>query len=103
MPVCRFRSLTTAFFRDSMGFLLLFDLTDEQSFLSIRSWLDQLKVALATILTEHVTITKKLLFISQTHAYTENPDIVLCGNKADLDNERVVTEDQAKETARKYG
>lgn len=27
-----------------MGFLLLFDVTNEQSFLSIRSWLEQLKV-----------------------------------------------------------
>lgn len=77
----RFRSLTTAFFRDSMGFLLLFDLTNEQSFLSIRSWLEQLK----------------------THAYTDNPDIVLCGNKADLDDQRVVTEQQAKETASRFG
>ena len=29
-----------------MGFLLLFDLTNEQSFLSIRSWLEQLKVTI---------------------------------------------------------
>ena len=49
----RFRSLTTAFFRDAMGFLLVFDLTHEQSFLNIRNWLSQL----------------------QTHAYCENPDI----------------------------
>ncbi|KAK8726252.1 hypothetical protein OTU49_010169 [Cherax quadricarinatus] len=40
----KFRSLTTAFYRDAMGFLLLFDLTNEQSFLDIRSWLEQLKV-----------------------------------------------------------
>lgn len=42
--VCRFRSLTTAFYRDAMGFLLLFDLTNEQSFLEVRNWLDQLRV-----------------------------------------------------------
>jgi len=77
----RFRSLTTAFFRDSMGFLLLFDLTNEQTFLSIRGWLEQLK----------------------THAYTENPDIVLCGNKADLEDQRVISEQQARETANRYG
>ncbi|KAK4037814.1 hypothetical protein OUZ56_029842 [Daphnia magna] len=77
----RFRSLTTAFFRDSMGFLLLFDLTNEQSFLSIRGWLEQLK----------------------THAYTDNPDIVLCGNKADLDDQREVSEEEVKETASRYG
>lgn len=77
----RFRSLTTAFFRDAMGFLLLFDLTNEQSFLNIRNWLTQL----------------------QTHAYCENPDIVLCGNKADLEDARQVSDERAKEMAEKYG
>lgn len=42
----RFRSLTTAFYRDAMGFLLLFDLTNEQSFLEIRNWIEQLRVKL---------------------------------------------------------
>jgi len=77
----RFRSLTTAFFRDAMGFLLVFDLTNEQSFLNIRNWLDQLK----------------------QHSYCETPDIVLCGNKVDLDAMRVVTEERAKQTAQTYG
>ncbi|XP_013397698.1 ras-related protein Rab-27A isoform X2 [Lingula anatina] len=77
----RFRSLTTAFFRDAMGFILLFDLTSEQSFLNIRNWMAQL----------------------QTHAYCENPDIVLCGNKADLEDLRVVPEEKAKAIAEKYG
>ena len=77
----RFRSLTTAFFRDAMGFILLFDLTNEQSFLNIRNWLTQLQI----------------------HAYCENPDIVLCGNKVDLEDERAVSEDRAKEVADKYG
>ncbi|XP_063170136.1 ras-related protein Rab-27A [Candoia aspera] len=77
----RFRSLTTAFFRDAMGFLLLFDLTSEQSFLSVRNWMSQL----------------------QTHAYCKSPDVVLCGNKSDLEEQRVVKEDDAKELAEKYG
>lgn len=77
----RFRSLTTAFFRDAMGFLLLFDLTSEQSFLNIRNWLTQL----------------------QTHAYCENPDIILCGNKADLEDLRQVSEQRAREMAEKHG
>ncbi|XP_007904819.1 ras-related protein Rab-27A [Callorhinchus milii] len=77
----RFRSLTTAFFRDAMGFLLIFDLTSEQSFLNVRNWMSQL----------------------QMHAYCENPDIVLCGNKSDLDDQRVVKEEEAKELAEKYG
>ena len=49
----------TFFFRDAMGFLLMFDLTSDQSLLCTRDWLDQLA----------------------THAYTTTPDIVLCGNK----------------------
>lgn len=53
----RFRSLTTSFFRDSMGFLLFFDITNEKSFLEVQNWIEQLKI----------------------HAYCENPDIVLCG------------------------
>ncbi|KAM7157545.1 ras-related protein Rab-27A isoform 1-T4 [Molossus nigricans] len=77
----RFRSLTTAFFRDAMGFLLLFDLTNEQSFLNVRNWISQL----------------------QMHAYCENPDIVLCGNKSDLEDQRAVKEEEARALAEKYG
>nr|XP_014343064.1 PREDICTED: ras-related protein Rab-27B [Latimeria chalumnae] len=39
----RFRSLTTAFFRDAMGFLLMFDLTSQQSFLNVRNWMSKLQ------------------------------------------------------------
>lgn len=77
----RFRSLTTAFFRDAMGFLLFFDLTNEQSFLNVRNWISQL----------------------QLHSYCENPDIVLCGNKCDLEDLRAITIERAKEFADKNG
>jgi len=43
------------------------------------------------------------IIILKTHAYTDNPDIVLCGNKADLDDQREVSEEDAKETASRYG
>ena len=62
-----------------MGFLLLFDLTSEQSFLNLRDWMTQL----------------------QTHAYCETPDIVLCGNKADLES-RVVQDSDIKQFVEKY-
>ncbi|XP_077477001.1 ras-related protein Rab-27A isoform X1 [Stigmatopora argus] len=77
----RFRSLTTAFFRDAMGFILLFDLTNEQSFLNVRNWMSQLQV----------------------HAYCENPDVILCGNKCDLVDQRAVSEEEARDQAEKYG
>ena len=37
------------------------------------------------------------------HAYCENPDIVLWGNKADLDHKRQVSEEKAREMAEKFG
>lgn len=39
----------------------------------------------------------------QMHAYCENPDIVLCGNKSDLEDQRAVKEEEARELAEKYG
>lgn len=77
----RFRSLSTAFFRDAMGFILMFDLTNENSFLSVRNWIVQL----------------------QTHAYCDKPDIILVGNKADLHEHRVVEYVRAKDLAEKNG
>uniref|UniRef100_A0A183BVE3 Ras-related protein Rab-27A n=1 Tax=Globodera pallida TaxID=36090 RepID=A0A183BVE3_GLOPA len=70
----RFRSLTTAFFRDAMGFILIFDITNEQSFLNLK-----------------------------IHAYTEAPDIILCGNKSDLENRRQVSTARAKQLADQLG
>lgn len=76
----RFRSLTTAFYRDAMGFLLIFDLTSQKSFLEITNWLEQLRM----------------------HAYTEDPDVVLCGNKCDLLQLRVVSREQVAALAQRY-
>ncbi|XP_040050908.1 ras-related protein Rab-27B [Gasterosteus aculeatus] len=77
----RFRSLTTAFFRDAMGFLLMFDLTSQQSFLNVRNWMSQL----------------------QANAYCDSPDIVLVGTKADLLDVRDVQARQARDLADRYG
>ncbi|XP_065321349.1 ras-related protein Rab-27A-like, partial [Gordionus sp. m RMFG-2023] len=76
----RFRSLTVAFFRDAMGFLLVFDLTSEQSFHNVRNWIEQL----------------------QTHAYSNTPDIVLCGNKSDIEDNRQISYKDACKFASDY-
>ena len=41
--------------------------------------------------------------VPQTHAYCQNPDVVLCGNKADLEDKRKVSEDKARDMAEKFG
>jgi len=69
------------FFRDAMGFILMFDLTNDHSLMCTRDWIDQLT----------------------THAYTSTPDIVLCGNKVDLEDSRSVTSERAQEMAAELG
>lgn len=39
----------------------------------------------------------------QIHAYCESPDVILCGNKCDLTDQRAVSEEEASELAEKYG
>ena len=63
-----------------MGFILMFDLTNEQSFLNVRSWLAKLR----------------------SHAYCDDPDVILVGNKSDRGDARHVSEKRAKELADKY-
>ncbi|VEL17514.1 unnamed protein product, partial [Protopolystoma xenopodis] len=77
----RFRSLCTVFLRDAMGFLLVFDLTNEKSLLNCRDWMSLLC----------------------QHAYCDRPDVVLVGNKADLTEERTVTLSMANVVARELG
>ena len=58
----RFRTITTAYYRGAMGILLVYDVSDENSFTNVRNWMRQ---------------------IDQNAA--ENVNRVLIGNKADVD------------------
>ncbi|VDO00603.1 unnamed protein product [Rodentolepis nana] len=60
-----------------MGFLLVFDLTNEKSLLSCREWMNLLC----------------------QHAYCERPDVILVGNKADKTEERVISTSDAQRLA----
>ncbi|KAG1719479.1 rab-type small GTP-binding protein [Suillus lakei] len=70
----RFRTITTAYYRGAMGILLVYDVTDERSFNSIRTW--------------HANI--------EQHA-SEGVNKILIGNK------RAVTEDQGLGLASELG
>ena len=74
----RYRSLTTSFFRDAIGFLVVFDVTDEASFLHVRNWISEI----------------------QSNTDVENVTMILIGNKCDLTKERCVDKLQALEFAR---
>lgn len=58
----RFRTITTAYYRGAMGILLVYDVTDDNSFANVRNWMRQ---------------------IDQNAA--ENVNRILIGNKCDCD------------------
>jgi len=77
----RFRTITTSYFRGAQGILLVYDVTDRQSFNSIHNWVSQLNS-------------------------NADPNIsrVLIGNKCDVpESERVVSVEEGKELAAQFG
>jgi small GTP-binding protein len=75
-----FRSVTRGYYRGSAGALLLFDLTNRESFESIGRWLQDIRdVARVDVVT------------------------VLIGNKSDLADQRQVTTDEATAFAKEHG
>ena len=73
----RFRTITTSYVRGSEGILLVYDVTDRNSFESISSWMEQIsQVELETV-----------SFMEQ-HA-DSSVNKILIGNKCDLEAQRV--------------
>ncbi|ONK75592.1 uncharacterized protein A4U43_C03F18520 [Asparagus officinalis] len=76
----RYRAVTSAYYRGAVGALLVYDITKRQSFDHIPRWLEELR----------------------SHA-DKNIVIMLVGNKSDLEDQRQVSLDDAKEFAQKEG
>ena len=74
-----YRSLISSFYRNSSLAIIVYSIDNEQSFYNLESWVDEIK--------------------SQTH-----PDlkIFLIGNKADLEDQRVVQKSTAEELAKEH-
>ncbi|XP_058417512.1 ras-related protein Rab-37 isoform X1 [Diceros bicornis minor] len=76
----RFRSVTHAYYRDAQALLLLYDITNKSSFDNIRAWLTEI------------------------HEYAQRDVVImLLGNKADVNNERVIRSEDGETLAREYG
>jgi len=76
----RFRSVSKAYFRNSLGAILVFDLTQRESFDDLTSWLRDLE-----------------------NLGSPNSYIILVGNKSDLTSDRQVSENEAQEFAIRHG
>ena len=70
----KFRSITRQYYRDALGAIIVFDLTDKKSFDDVNSWLKDLN----------------------THG-SKDTVIIILGNKSDLSGQRVVTQEEIKE------
>ena len=76
----RFNTLTAGFFKGSDGIVLCYSVTDMKSFENINKWMAQIK-SLAPV----------------------DVKVLLVGNKTDLEDQRVVSEELGNEMAEKYG
>lgn len=76
----RYRTITTAYYRGSMGFILMYDITNEESFHAVQDWSSQIR----------------------TYSW-DNAQVVLVANKSDLEEQRVVAEDRGKQLSSQMG
>ncbi|KAJ8564996.1 hypothetical protein K7X08_001456 [Anisodus acutangulus] len=76
----RYRAVTSAYYRGAVGAMLVYDVTKRQTFDHIPRWLEELRA----------------------HA-DRNIVIILIGNKTDLEDQRAVPTEDAKEFAQKEG
>ena len=75
----RFRTITQNFYRGSHGIVLVYDVTEEDSFKNIRKW------------------------ISQIEPYTEKDVVkVIVGNKADITSDRVISNQMGEDLAAEF-
>lgn len=76
----RFRTITTAYYRGAMGILLVYDVTDENSFQNIRNWIRNI----------------------EQHA-ADNVAKILVGNKCDMVGDKIVQTARGQVLADEHG
>ncbi|KAH1257723.1 Ras-related protein RABD2a [Glycine max] len=76
----RFRTITSSYYRGAHGIIIVYDVTDEDSFNNVKQWLSEID-----------------------RYASDNVNKLLVGNKSDLTANRVVSYDTAKEFADQIG
>ena len=76
----RFNTLTSNFFKTAQGIVVVYSVTDEHSFQSINKWIAQIQ-----------------------NLAPKNVKVLLVGNKIDLENDRVISQEKGIECAKKFG
>ena len=76
IPQERFKAITTSYLRGAQGIMLVYDVTDRKSFEHVDHWMGQIK------------------------QYADlQVDLILVGNKCDLEESRVVSPEQGEQLA----
>ncbi|HIE82797.1 MAG TPA: hypothetical protein EYQ00_02655, partial [Dehalococcoidia bacterium] len=65
----RFRAVTRSYFRRADGVMLLYDVTNERSFLSVRQWIDAVDVMLRIYFYTNYRIIESEFLLSTTHPF----------------------------------
>ena len=76
----RFRTITSSYYRGAHGIIVVYDVTDNESFNNVKQWLHEID-----------------------RYACENVNKLLVGNKSDLTSKRVVSSEQGKEFADSLG
>ncbi|XP_018594171.1 RAB3D, member RAS oncogene family, b isoform X2 [Scleropages formosus] len=93
----RYRTITTAYYRGAMGFLLMYDITNLDSFSAVRDWYAVSLIMLPTWL--HYSN-----WATQIKTYSwDNAQVILVGNKCDLEDDRLVPTEDSQRLANELG
>ncbi|KAL3497563.1 hypothetical protein ACH5RR_040295 [Cinchona calisaya] len=76
----RFRTITSSYYRGAHGIIVVYDVTDQESFNNVKQWLNEID-----------------------RYASENVNKLLVGNKCDLESQRVVSYETAKAFADEIG
>ncbi|CDW89349.1 ras-related protein rab-39b-like [Stylonychia lemnae] len=79
----RHSSLVSSYYKNASGIMIVYDVTNMESFMNIRSWLVELE--------------------DRLHNLPHEESYILVGNKCDLECSRQVTKQKGKQLADKYG
>ena len=76
----KFRTITSSYYRGAHGIIVVFDLTNKDSFLNVTNWMSEI-----------------------SKYASDNVNKLLIGNKSDIPDRRVVSTEEAKELADSLG
>lgn len=81
----KFRNIVRSYYRNTHGAILVYDITDSESLLSLEKWLNDLS------------------FSYNLHNFLDSPALVMVGTKKDIKKKQIVSFDEAKKFAQLHG